>query len=334
MTPAPTLSLDSSAQHPPTRIGAWGHPNRGPDRRAQDPSRRRPRARPARAGGPRPLGRYTDRAGRRREVVCVRRQDSCLLVLDRDTRTGTDRRLVAELAEDEPPRNAAIVCAHYLRDERRGRCRALTAEDLAGERTGAGRDRIGPAPGPVQPVEVCGQHEGASQAVFSLRPAPSDAGASELRWHSRPRAATGGPSRVLSLREVIGELESYEPVCALTGRALKAERDQTVVSTAVLRAELERVRTSPIVLNRKLRQAVLGAIDRQGLSMSEIALRCGRVKRESKGARSGETSWLARRVGLLPESGSGRRTPWIHSSVLALIARDGLGISPLEVELG
>ncbi len=91
---------------------------------------------------------------------------------------------------------------------------------------------------------------------------------------------------------------------------------------------------SPIVLNRKLRQAVLVAIERQGLSMSEIALRCGRVKRDSKGNMSGETSWLARRVGILPESGTTRPTPWVHSDVLALIARNGLGISPREVELG
>jgi len=27
-------------------------------------------------------------------------------------------------------------------------------------------------------------------------------------------------------------------------------------------------------------------------------------------------------------------TVWVHSDVLGLIARDGLGISPLEVELG
>ena len=30
-------------------------------------------------------------------------------------------------------------------------------------------------------------------------------------------------------------------------------------------------------------------------------MRCGRAKRDSSGNESGETSWLARRVGLLPE---------------------------------
>ncbi len=67
--------------------------------------------------------------------------------------------------------------------------------------------------------------------------------------------------------------------------------------------------------------------------MSEIAIRCGRVKRDSRGNESGETSWLARRLGLLPEGGHSTPTPWIHSDVLGLIARQGLGVSPREVEL-
>jgi hypothetical protein len=37
--------------------------------------------------------------------------------------------------------------------------------------------------------------------------------------------------------------------------------------------------------------------------MSEIAIRCGRIKRDANGNESGETSWLARRIGTLPESG-------------------------------
>jgi len=70
------------------------------------------------------------------------------------------------------------------------------------------------------------------------------------------------------------------------------------------------------------------------MSMSEIAARCGKVKQDSKGKSSGETSWLARRLGLAPESGKNTPTPWIHTDVLALIARCGLGVSPREVELG
>ena len=56
------------------------------------------------------------------------------------------------------------------------------------------------------------------------------------------------------------------------------------------------------------------------------------MKRDACGNESGETSWLARRLGLLPEGGKERPTPWIHSDVLALIARRGLGLSPREVE--
>jgi hypothetical protein len=87
------------------------------------------------------------------------------------------------------------------------------------------------------------------------------------------------------------------------------------------------------VLNRALRERVERAVATEGLSMSQIATRCGRVKRSRSGSESGETSWLARRIGQLPEAGKSRPTPWVHSDVLALIARDGLGISPHEVEL-
>jgi hypothetical protein len=102
---------------------------------------------------------------------------------------------------------------------------------------------------------------------------------------------------------------------------------------AVLRAELKRVLESPIVLNRGLREAVLAKVEHAEISMSEIAIRCGRTKRDPNGNVSGETSWLARRLGLLPEGGKSEPTPWIHSDVLALIARSGIGIAPREVEL-
>ena len=82
---------------------------------------------------------------------------------------------------------------------------------------------------------------------------------------------------------------------------------------------------SPIVLNRALREVVLERVERGELSMSEIATRCGRVKHDSNGNESGETSWLGRRLGLLPEGGKSSPTPWIHSDVLALIARSRPG---------
>ena len=155
----------------------------------------------------------------------------------------------------------------------------------------------------------------------------------ELRWSRRAPGSEQGETQPVSMREAVARLESYEPVRTLTQRALMQHDGDGEVSTAVLRVELMRIQESPIVLNRGLREAVLAAVERQGLSMSEIAIRCGRIKRDSAGNESGETSWLARRLGLLPEGGREAPTPWIHSDVLALIAREGLGISPREVEV-
>jgi hypothetical protein len=143
-------------------------------------------------------------------------------------------------------------------------------------------------------------------------------------------------ARPVSVRDVVGSLESYEPVRTLTAEALPRHGENRAVSVSVsaLRAELVRMDGSRIVLNRGLREAVLDAVEAHGLSMSQIALRCGRVKYDARGNASGETSWLARRIGLAPEGGEREPTPWVHSEVLALIARAGLGISPREVELG
>jgi hypothetical protein len=279
-----------------------------------------------------PLGRYTDTTGRAREVIAGRRGDGCVLVVDRDALTLGDRRLVALLAIEEPAENAALVCARYLQDAHRGRCRRVTAEDLTGrsfpeedeehQRGVRETDLVGPRKG------ACGD------VVYRLELVCTATSARELRWCRHLRGGGPATSMPVCLRKAVGALERYEPVFELTRRALARYREDANVSTAVLRGELERLRESPIVLNRKLRQTVLVSIERHGLSLSEIAIRCGRVKRDSKGNASGETSWLARRVGILPESGSSRPTPWVHSDVLALIARNGLGISPREVELG
>jgi hypothetical protein len=155
----------------------------------------------------------------------------------------------------------------------------------------------------------------------------------ELRWRSHPSGGAEGEGHLVSVREVVGCLESYEPVRTLTGTAVALHYRDSEVSTAVLRAELERLLNSPIVLNRRLRTVALATIERERLSISELAIRCGRVKRDRRGNESGETSWLSRRLGILPEAGRKAPTPWIHSDVLALIARGGLGISPREVEL-
>jgi hypothetical protein len=277
------------------------------------------------------LARYTDREGHPREVVAARGAAGSTLVIDRRSASRDDPRLVAHIAADEPVENAALVCRGYLQDAGAGgcRCRLVTAQDMsrppfadpweqrADTRPSAGRD--------VAPLERSG-------CGYALELLPSRMSIPELRWcrHGHASASLGEP---VSMREAIAALESYEPIQELTLEALSRHGRDETISTAVLRAELARVQASPIVLNRALREAVLRAVHTERLSMSEIAIRCGRVKRDRRGNEAGETSWLARRVGLLPEGGHTVPTPWIHSDVLALIARRGLAISPREVEL-
>jgi hypothetical protein len=265
-----------------------------------------------------------------------------VLVFDRDARTLGDRRLVAHLAPDEPPENAALVCSHYLHDPRGRWCRPVTAEDL---RMSGILPDCASEPAVDTAVDCAGDAAAhAAQQIGTLLDGhgrvhrlglvTSRLSIPELRWLRCPRNGDSGEPQPVSVREVVACLESYEPVRACTIRALRRYGEDPAVSVAVLRAELERMDASRIVLNRGLRRAVLGAVRTQGLSMSEIALRCGRVKYDSRGNASGETSWLARRVGISPEGGEQEPTPWVHSEVLALIARSGLGISPREVELG
>jgi len=310
-----------------------------------------------------PLARYTDHAGHLREVLALPGHGGSVLVVDRDGATWGDRRLVAHLAADEPLENAHLVCSHYLRDPRPCRCRPLAPEDLhtAPFSEGCLPEQHGerdPLRAPMT-VELRDRHG----CVHRLEPLATGLSIPELRWCRRTGIAElglsaarpasdsppasdppsaggrfgsehGGNPRPESVRDAVAYMEGYEPIRALTVRALAHHRDDAAVSVAVLRSELQRLDASRIVLNRGLRRAVLHAMRAEGLSLSEIAHRCGRVKRDGKGNCSGETSWLSRRIGIAPEGGGhGEPTPWIHSDVLAVIARDGLGISPREVEL-
>jgi hypothetical protein len=281
--------------------------------------------------GATPLERYIDHRGFAREVICCPGADGTRLVIDRLTRTRSDQRLVAHLAADEPPQNASIVCSLYLADERPCRCRRLTLRDFEITPFASGAIRLlgelHTATVATDESVLLDQH-GSSYALQEVR---ADLSIPELRWTRRSQ--DDHPDEAISLREVIGGLERYEPMRSITVGALTAHGCNPDISTAILRGELARLDTARIVLNRGLREAVLVAI-RRGLSMSEIAIRCGRYKRGPHDGVSGETSWLARRIGLRPEGGKDAPTPWIHSETLALIARQGLGISPSEVELG
>jgi len=298
------------------------------ERRAPQSAQPRPlevrRARP----GDRSLARYTDELGRPRELISQRALDGSVLVVDRDATTHGDGRLLAKLSAEEPAENCSLVCEQYLREPHDGRrrCRALTPEDL----TSAPHDQIGGDAGPEAAHEPARDPDGGD---YALERVPSRLAIPELRWCRRASGQVSSPPEPLSLRGVIARLQSYEPARTLTCRALARHGEDPDVSTAVLGAELVRVQESPIVLNRRLREMVLEVAERKGLSMSEIALRCGRIKHDRNGNQSGETSWLARRLGLLPDSATGTSTPWVHSDVLGLIARQGLGLSPREVEL-
>jgi hypothetical protein len=101
---------------------------------------KRPAAAPRR---PRQLAHYADAAGRRREVVACAGGAGSVLVIDRNASTRGELRLVAELAPDEPAENANVVCALYLCDSTRGRCRRIPSDEL---------DSVEP------PGEVHGEH--------------------------------------------------------------------------------------------------------------------------------------------------------------------------------
>ncbi|HXB14644.1 MAG TPA: hypothetical protein VNV44_02760 [Solirubrobacteraceae bacterium] len=244
------------------------------------------------------------------------------LVIDRDLLDG-GQRLLARLSADEPIENAALICAHYLEapPERR-RCRPP-----------ARHDELPASPSRGRPADTGDWSVTTDGSLHALRAVPCRMSIPELRWTRAGARGNGEPAPV-SLRSAIALLESYEPFCTYTREAIARHDRDNALSTSVIRTELARVLRSPIVLNRGLREAVMARISCEEMTMSEIAIRCGRLKCDAKGNRSGETSWLARRIGLLPEGGQSAPTPWVHTDVLALIAREGLGIAPREVELG
>lgn len=256
---------------------------------------------------------------RERTICAIAVADGSLLVVDRRTRDFADARLVARIDRDEPPHNARIVCDHYLRNPRP--CRLLTGADL---------DVCARSPEPLDlaDIDIEAPLQARDGSRFRLAVCPGEPG--EVRW---VRDALGQPGPV-SVRCVVGAVQDYEPVRTLSRAAVARHRQTPGITITTLGTELRRLGGSRIVLNRLLRETVLETVRLHGVSMSAIARRCGRLKRDGRGNVSGETSWLARRIGLLPAGGDTAPTPWIHSDVLALIARRGLGIDPREVELG
>jgi len=286
--------------------------------------------------GHRAFGRYIDSAGRAREIVARPGAAGSVLVVDRDAVTRADGRLVAHLGSEEPADNAGLMCDLYLTGRAERTCRLLTAADLGatpypdGEHTDTPKSTAS-----VKNMDAPDSRsiEDRQERLYHVDPVPARMSIPEMRWQQSPARGHERAARMLSLRNVIASLESYQPALSITREVLARHREDPDISVSKLRAEAQRVCASRIVLNRGLREAVLEITKANGLSMSEIAIRCGRVKHDARGNVSGETSWLSRRLGLAPEGGKSHPTPWIHSDVLALIARRGLGISPREVEL-
>jgi len=330
MTRTISPSTARQAIQPRTRVSSRARPARvrpktGPSARAD---------RGAGCSEPGLLGRYTDPEGHPRQVVALPGARGSVLVVDRDTNTLGDRCLVAHLAADESQENASLICEHYLRDPAGRWCRRVTPADLEIVPFADAEEIESQAEALPSAMALTTGLTDKQGCTYRLELRSTGMSIPELRWCRCASAAELESSEPISMREAIASLESYEPVRTLTHRALALHRDDPEVSIAMLRAERTRMDSSKIVLNRGLRRAVLAAAAAQDLSMSEIAARCGRVKHDSRGKESGETSWLARRLGIAPEGGESTPTPWIHSDVLALIARCGLGISPREVELG
>jgi len=275
------------------------------------------------------LGGYVDpQTERLREIVGLPRPNGSIFVLDRLAGISEDARVLALLSPDEPAENAGLVASLYLADEQRGRCRLLTPEDLARTRPPSRSSSI-----ESRVLEHAPLLDGQG-GCFRIRELSGRRSLPELRWARSRVDAEDEPPEILTLRDVIGCLEDYEPARSLTIEAVDAYGEDPSCSTCTLDAELRRLNESSIVLNRGIREAVHAAVAHRGLSMSEIALRCGRTKHDRPGWLSGESSWLARRIGQIPESAEHTPSPWVHSDVLALIARDGLGVCPCEVELG
>jgi hypothetical protein len=263
-----------------------------------------------------------------RRILGVPRPDGSTLVVDYPADGLRDGRLVAHLRADEPPENARIVAEMYLADDSRGRCRPVNPDDFEMTRgTDPARPGTGAAaslPAPLRDPEGY---------VYRIREVDYGRSMPELRWIRSRAFGKEDPLDVVTLREVVAALEDYEPARTVTAEAIAVHRDAGCTSVSTLHEELKRLDGSRVVLNRRLREAVQSQIARGEVTMTEIAMRCGKIKRDKRGRISGEASWLARRIGRTPEAGESRPTPWVHSEVLARIVRDGLRLSPHEVEL-
>jgi hypothetical protein len=279
-----------------------------------------PIARPDRLLGLEPLGSYYDEKDEQREILALTLTDKSRLVIDSPSGGLRGALLIGRLAADEPQENARILSDLYLADEEKGHCRALRHQDLSPEKTSR----------PTTQVDWHDSLHDAEGREYRLALCDTGMSVPELHW-IRTEPEAGEDHELLTLRAVVEGLDAYEPARRMTVQALSETKGREVSNNRT-RLSLERLAESSTVLNRRLRQAVLASVA-HGTSLSEIAARCGHHKTDSSGHVSGETTWIARRTGMKAEPGEAKPSRWVHVDVLALIARDGLDLAPMDVEL-
>ena len=170
------------------------------------------------------LERYRAPDGCAREIVRLDAVAGSTLVVDRCAADAGDPRLVAHLAADEPADNARIVCACYLTERcSRRPCalpRALQPCDLRtaplGDVPPAAPDERAAAARAL--VDEHGRRHRLAAVATTVLMIP------ELRWLRELPAGSHGPAELVSVRDVTGALQAYEPVRTLSAEAIRAAR--------------------------------------------------------------------------------------------------------------
>ena len=268
------------------------------------------------------LGCYQDEEGARRTILAIDGVEGNTLVVDHSDGAVSDVRLVDHILADEPVLdpsidNATLIAELYLADPSRGCCRALCLSDLR------------PQQAELEALAFADVLSAPDGTRYRLDAGELDAAQRSLRW-----SADGDRGRwaVVSLRSVIGAVDAYEPARSMTVAALAYHRGRdTNVQVSTLAAELRSLDRGAFVLSHCLREAAQRAVARGEVSWSQLALRCGHSHAVHGGHQCGDTSWLKRRLGIMPDTSTGCTTPWIRSETLALIAR-ALGVDPVSVE--
>jgi hypothetical protein len=280
------------------------------------------------------LARYRESGtGAVRTIVTMRGAGNTTLVIDQLAGTKADPRVVDVLLPDEDPSNAQLIATMYAEDENRG-ARALVDEDLRESVAASSHAANGEHEKGREDAESLDHADGVVDddgVRYCVREVDGGKNGSprEMRWVR----VVGHECEIVTLRETIAHFESYTPFMAMSEAAASAYGDDQEIAVSTLHSELRRQQASPIVLNRGIREAVLRVVETEQASLSEIAARCGRSHSGNDATKSGDTTWLQRRIGVRKESGTDAPTHWVHTEVLALIAREGLGIAPHEVEL-